>query len=176
MPNWYSVAPPHDDIKQGDFDESVFAAKLGDVVSGDAPPDYSDPYAFFQKTYLTKGLEKLLRSVHRKLEAGKGPGVVELQTPFGGGKTHALILAYHYLKNGPGRCVSRPRTRGSGGGSSSQRRRPRGRRRSRGSPRRPLPRCRTSAPCRYAGNRSPGPRGLPAGRSRLCCPTCRGRD
>jgi predicted AAA+ superfamily ATPase len=100
MPNWYSVAPPHNDIKQGDFDESVFAAKLGDVVTGDAPPDYNDPYAFFQKTYLTKGLENLLQSVHRKLEAGKGPGVVELQTPFGGGKTHALILVYHYLKNG----------------------------------------------------------------------------
>ncbi len=100
MPKWYSVAPPHDDIKQGDFDESVFAAKLGDVVTGDAPPDYNDPYAFFQKTYLTKGLEKLLQSVHRKLEGGKGPGVVELQTPFGGGKTHALILVYHYLKNG----------------------------------------------------------------------------
>jgi len=100
MPNWYSVAPPHEDIKQGDFDESVFAAKLGDVVTGDAPPDYNDPYAFFQKTYLTKGLEQLLQSVHRKLEAGRGPGVVELQTPFGGGKTHALILVYHYLQNG----------------------------------------------------------------------------
>ncbi|MBB4069231.1 hypothetical protein GGQ18_001815 [Salinibacter ruber] len=100
MPSWYTVAPPHDDIKEGDFDESVFAAKLGDVVSGDAPPDYSDPYAFFQKTYLTKGLENLLQSVYRKLEHGKGPGVVELQTPFGGGKTHALILAYHYLNNG----------------------------------------------------------------------------
>jgi hypothetical protein len=101
MPSkWYSIAPPHDDIKQGDFDESVFAAKLGEVVRGGAPADYNDPYAFFQKTYLTKGLENLLQSVYRKLETGKGPGVVELQTPFGGGKTHALILVYHYLKNG----------------------------------------------------------------------------
>lgn len=98
--NWYTVAPPHEDIRKGDFDESVFAAKLGDVVTGDAPPDYSDPYAFYQKTYLTAGLEKLLERVHKKLGQGRGPGVVQLQTPFGGGKTHALILVYHYLKNG----------------------------------------------------------------------------
>lgn len=100
MPNWYTVAPPHDDIKQGDFDESVFAAKLGDVVSGDAPPSYDDPYAFFRSTYLTKGLENLLQRVHRKLRTGQGAGVLQLKTPFGGGKTHALILTYHYLTSG----------------------------------------------------------------------------
>jgi len=100
MPNWYNVATPHEDIRNGDFDESVFAAKLGDVVDGVAPPDYNDPYVFYKKTYLTAGLEKLLRRVCEKLDQGRGPGVVQLQTPFGGGKTHALILVYHYLSNG----------------------------------------------------------------------------
>jgi hypothetical protein len=100
MPTWYNVARPHEDIRNGDFDESVFAAKLGDVVDGVAPPDYNDPYAFFRKTYLTAGLEKLLQRVYKKLDEGRGPGVVQLQTPFGGGKTHALILVYHYLSNG----------------------------------------------------------------------------
>lgn len=100
MPNWYDVAPPHEDIRKGDFDEAVFAAKLGDVVTGDAPPDYNDPYAFYKKTYLTEGLKKLLGRVYRKLGEGGGPGVVQLQTPFGGGKTHALILVYHYLASG----------------------------------------------------------------------------
>ncbi len=100
MLNWYTVAPPHDDIKQGHFDESVFAAKLGDVVSGDAPPSYDDPYAFFRSTYLTKGLKNLLQRVHRKLSTGQGAGVLQLKTPFGGGKTHALILTYHYLTSG----------------------------------------------------------------------------
>jgi hypothetical protein len=100
MPDWYNVAKPHQDIRNGDFDESVFAAKLGDVVDGVAPPDYNDPYVFYKKTYLTAGLEKLLRRVYKKLDQGRGPGVVQLQTPFGGGKTHALILTYHYLSNG----------------------------------------------------------------------------
>lgn len=100
MTKWYRVAPPHEDIRAGDFDESVFAAKLGDVVDGSAPPDYSDPYAFYKKTYLTAGLEKLLERIYSKLAEGRGPGVVQLQTPFGGGKTHALILAYHYLAHG----------------------------------------------------------------------------
>jgi predicted AAA+ superfamily ATPase len=100
MPNWYNVATPHEDIRKGDFDESDFAAKLGDVVDGVAAPDYNDPYVFYKKNYLTKGLKKLLQSVYKKLDQGRGPGVVQLQTPFGGGKTHALILVYHYLSNG----------------------------------------------------------------------------
>ena len=100
MRNWFDIAVPHEDIRKGDFDEAVFAAKLGDVTRGQAPEDYNDPFAFYKKTYLTDGLEHLLQRVSEKLDSGKGPGVVELQTPFGGGKTHALILVYHYLKSG----------------------------------------------------------------------------
>ena len=100
MQNWFDVITPHEDIRKGHFDEAVFAAKLGDVTSGEAPPDYNDPYAFYKKTYITSGLENLLQRVSEKLTDGKGPGVVQLQTPFGGGKTHALILTYHYLTSG----------------------------------------------------------------------------
>lgn len=100
MQKWFQIATPHEDIREGDFDESVFAAKLGRVVSGDAPEAYGNAFVFFKKTYLTNGLEQLLQKVHRKLTDGKGPGVVQLQTPFGGGKTHALILLYHYLTSG----------------------------------------------------------------------------
>jgi len=82
------------------LDESVFAADLGDVHGGRAAPDYQDPYRFFKKTYLTQGLGSLLNKVQLKLTEGKGPGVVELQTPFGGGKTHAQIAVYHYVKHG----------------------------------------------------------------------------
>lgn len=100
MENWFDIVEPHSDIIEGDFDESVFAAKLDAVVSGEAPPDYSDPYVFFRKTYFTRGITSLLRKVHRKLTEGKGSGVIEIKTPFGGGKTHALISIYHYIKNG----------------------------------------------------------------------------
>ncbi|MBS1253271.1 MAG: hypothetical protein MAG451_02320 [Anaerolineales bacterium] len=100
MKNWFDIAVPHEDIRQGDFDEAVFAADLGDVVAGRGAVDYKDPYTFYKKTYLTYGLENLLGQVHKKLTTGQGPSVLELQTPFGGGKTHALVLTYHYLENG----------------------------------------------------------------------------
>lgn len=100
MRNWFDIAVPHEDIRNGDFDEAVFAADLGDVVRGRAAADYNDPYLLYKKTYLTHGLESLLRQVHARLSSGKGSGVVELQTPFGGGKTHALVTVYHYLRNG----------------------------------------------------------------------------
>jgi hypothetical protein len=100
MENWFDIVEPHEDIKKGDFDEAVFAAKLDEVLAGTAPPDYNDPYEFFKKTYFTEGITDLLKKVHRKLSEGKGSGVIEIQTPFGGGKTHALVAIYHYLRNG----------------------------------------------------------------------------
>jgi hypothetical protein len=100
MKSWYDLIPPHEDIKKGDFDEAVFAADVSDVASGDAPEDYRDPYLFYTKTYLTAGLKNLLARVHNTLANGKGSSVVQIQTPFGGGKTHALVSIYHYLKNG----------------------------------------------------------------------------
>lgn len=85
MSVWYDIVEPHQDIKDGNFDESVFAAKLGDVVSGRARPEYGDPQIFFTKTYLTEGLNNLLSLVQNKLKNGKGSSVVEIKTPLGGG-------------------------------------------------------------------------------------------
>ena len=62
MRNWFDIVTPHQDIRDGHFDEAVFAADLGDVVAGRAVPDYSDPYAFYKKTYLTDGLKALVTS------------------------------------------------------------------------------------------------------------------
>ncbi|MBN1139287.1 MAG: ATP-binding protein [Anaerolineae bacterium] len=100
MRNWFDIIQPHEDIRKGHFDEAIFAADLGDVVSGDAPADYLDPGLFFRKTYLTGGLQHLLVRVHDKLATGLGQSVIEIQTPFGGGKTHSLVTVYHYLKHG----------------------------------------------------------------------------
>ncbi|MCB0164247.1 MAG: ATP-binding protein [Anaerolineae bacterium] len=100
MRNWFDIITPHADIRKGQFDEAVFAADVGDVADGNAPTDYSDPYLFFKKTYLTDGLTNLLTRVHDKLTTGQGNAVVQIQTPFGGGKTHSLVTIYHYLKHG----------------------------------------------------------------------------
>jgi predicted AAA+ superfamily ATPase len=100
MTTWYDVVEPHEDIKKGDFDEAIFAAKLGDVALGKAVVDYNEPSLFFKKTYFTEGITHLLSMVYTKLKDGRGSSVVEIKTPFGGGKTHALIAIYHYIKNG----------------------------------------------------------------------------
>ncbi len=99
LPSWWQVTTPHKDIKEGRLNEAIFAADLGDVFYGKAPLEYIDESIFFQKTYPTKGLKNLLENVLSRLSNGKGDPVIQLQTPFGGGKTHALLALYHAVKN-----------------------------------------------------------------------------
>lgn len=96
---WWQHAEPHDDIKKGRFDESTFAAKLDDVVAGRAPIEYQHADEFFRKTYLTKELRGLLVDTLKRLAGTGGEAVVQLRTPFGGGKTHTLIALYHLIKS-----------------------------------------------------------------------------
>jgi len=95
---WWQVVMPHKDIREKSFSEAVFAADLGDVLSGTAPEEYRDPRLFFEKTYLTEGLKNLAHNVLSRLSTGQGDPVIQLQTPFGGGKTHALLTLYHLVK------------------------------------------------------------------------------
>ena len=99
LPSWWQVTIPHKDIKAGKMSEAIFAADLGDVVRSKAPIEYQDARVFSQKTYLTKGLKNLLDNVISCLSGGKGDRVIQIQTPFGGGKTHALLMLYHLIKN-----------------------------------------------------------------------------
>ena len=100
MKPWWQVVVPHKDIRDGRFDEAVFAADLGDVVNKSGPVDYLDPEVFFDKTYLTAGLKGLIKNVLFRLSGKSGTdSVIQLQTPFGGGKTHTLVALYHLLKN-----------------------------------------------------------------------------
>ena len=98
-PYWWQVVTLHRDIREGRFDESVFAADLGDVARGKGSDDYRDASLFIKKTYLTKGLENLIINVAKRLNGEQGDAVIQLQTPFGGGKTHALLTLYHVIKN-----------------------------------------------------------------------------
>lgn len=99
LPLWWQVTTPHKDIRDGRPSEAIFAADLGDVVYGKAPLEYKDASIFFEKTYLTKGLKNLLENVLSRLSGEKGDPVIQLQTPFGGGKTHALLALYHAVEN-----------------------------------------------------------------------------
>jgi hypothetical protein len=93
---WHQVVVPHRDIREGRLDESIFAADLSDVVSDRGPLEYRDAATFFRRTYPTQGLVNLMAAVLSRMAGqGRGEAVIQIQTPFGGGKTHALIALYH---------------------------------------------------------------------------------
>ena len=97
MKNWVDVVRPHEDILSGDLEMAVFAADLGSVVSRDRAVRevYRDPAAFFRATYLTSSMRSLLEDVLSALAGRGGDRVLQLRTPFGGGKTHSLLALYH---------------------------------------------------------------------------------
>lgn len=92
---WRDVVEPHQDVATGEFQQAEFAADLAKVHSGSAPAEYRDPKQFYSRTYLTDGLSALLVGAAKRLSAGGGDPVVELQTNFGGGKTHSMLALYH---------------------------------------------------------------------------------
>lgn len=92
------VALPHRDILEGRLSMDVFAADLWQVFRGNAPVEYQDPDIFFQKTFVTSGLKNLIDVAEKRLDGYGGESVIQLQTPFGGGKTHGLIALYHKMK------------------------------------------------------------------------------
>ena len=95
MKPFISVARPHDDVLRESLELDVFAANIWSVYKGEAPVEYQDPRIFESKTYQTRGLRNIVDVVRARLEGRGGDSVIQLQTPFGGGKTHALIALYH---------------------------------------------------------------------------------
>ena len=100
---WREVVEPHQDVATGDFLQAEFAADLGKVHAGSAPSEYGDPQEFFGRTYLTDGLGALLVGAAKRLSDAGGDPVVELQTNFGGGKTHSMLALYHMAGGTPAR-------------------------------------------------------------------------
>lgn len=98
---WREVVEPHPDVATGEFQQAEFAADLAKVHSGSAPAEYRDPKQFFSRTYLTEGLSSLLVGAAKRLSGSGGDPVVELQTNFGGGKTHSMLALYHMAGPAP---------------------------------------------------------------------------
>lgn len=100
--SWREVIPPHADVAEGDFSAAEFAADLYRVAHGEGAPEYLDPVEFFARTYLTEGLRDLLTSAARRLSGdGNAKPVINLQTTFGGGKTHSMLALYHLFSGIP---------------------------------------------------------------------------
>lgn len=98
---WRDVATPHEDVATGRYNVAEFAADLGQVHRGQASDEYGEPRSFFDRTFITEGLRSLLKLGIERLANTGGEPVVELQTSFGGGKTHSMLALYH-LASGVG--------------------------------------------------------------------------
>lgn len=92
---WREIATPHPDVASGRYRMAEFAADLFQVITGKAETEYIDADEFFRRTYLTEGLTRLLKGAWSRLASAGGDPVVELQTNFGGGKTHSMLALYH---------------------------------------------------------------------------------
>ncbi len=92
---WREIAKPHRDVLEGTFKQSEFAADITQVANGTAPAEYQDAEQFFARTFITEGMRLLLGSVAERLAGKGGDPVIQLQTAFGGGKTHTMLAVYH---------------------------------------------------------------------------------
>jgi predicted AAA+ superfamily ATPase len=92
---WREVVTPHPDVASGRYQQAEFAADLWQVHLGEGSDEYRDPVEFFRRTYLTESLKRLLVGAVERLSGKGGDPVVQLQTNFGGGKTHSMLALYH---------------------------------------------------------------------------------
>ena len=100
LPYWWEVCTPREGFQDpAHIDESLFAATLGGVFAGSAREEYLDPMRFISHTYFTDNLAQMVRDIASRMSGGAGPAVTEVQTPFGGGKTHALLTLYHLINS-----------------------------------------------------------------------------
>jgi predicted AAA+ superfamily ATPase len=92
---WREVVSPHKDVATGRYQQAEFAADLWQVHIGEGSDEYRKPVEFFRRTFLTESLKHLLKGAVQRLSGLGSDPVVQLQTNFGGGKTHSMLALYH---------------------------------------------------------------------------------
>lgn len=92
---WREVVTPHADVASGRYQQAEFAADLWQVHLGEGSDEYRKPTEFFRRTFLTESLKQMLVNGVQRLSGTGGDPVVQLQTNFGGGKTHSMLALYH---------------------------------------------------------------------------------
>jgi hypothetical protein len=98
---WTDVAQPNQDVAGGALDMGTYAVNLARVFRRrpGVPDVYGRPDRFFAATYFTEKLRELLTDVLEVLAGGPGDQVLQLRTPFGGGKTHTLVALLHLARD-----------------------------------------------------------------------------
>ncbi len=95
LKSWRDVVNPHGDVATGRYQQAEFAADLWQVHLGQGVDEYRKPQEFFRRTFLTESLKQLLIGGVQRISGKGGDPVVQLQTNFGGGKTHSMLALYH---------------------------------------------------------------------------------
>ena len=102
LKSWREVLRPHDDVATGNYSASEFAADLYMVSQNEGSSEYVEPIEFFRRTYLTEGLRELLDRGIRRISGDENASpIINLQTNFGGGKTHSMLALWHLFGNAP---------------------------------------------------------------------------
>jgi predicted AAA+ superfamily ATPase len=100
---WRELITPHADVAGGHYQSAEFAADLWQVHLKEGADEYRKPEEFFRRTYLTESLRRLLVGALKRIASGSGDPVVQLQTNFGGGKTHSMLALYHLFSGADGK-------------------------------------------------------------------------
>jgi predicted AAA+ superfamily ATPase len=101
LPPWREVVTPHPDVSSGRYQQAEFAADLWQVYQNEGSDEYKHPTEFYRRTFITQGLKQLLERGLARLTGRGGDPVVELQTNFGGGKTHSMLALWHLFSGTP---------------------------------------------------------------------------
>ncbi|MEI8198092.1 MAG: Swt1 family HEPN domain-containing protein, partial [Phycisphaerae bacterium] len=98
---WREIVTPHPDVASGHYQQAEFAADLWQVYLKEGTDEYKNPTEFYRRTFLTEGLKTLLRGAVQRLAGTGGDPVIELQTNFGGGKTHSMLALFLLFSGSP---------------------------------------------------------------------------
>lgn len=98
---WSQCVRLNTDVESGNTAIATYAIDLGGVIAGDknVPKVYRDAESFFRATYPTASMRRLMEEVLARLAGSVGDRVLQLRSPFGGGKSHLLLALYHGINN-----------------------------------------------------------------------------
>ena len=99
MKNVWETCAFSDDIISADFSKAKFAVELHEFLDNSAGSAYQDPEVFFDNTFPTDQMKFLVKDTLKRLESGRGQSTTVINTGFGGGKTHSLLLLHHIISS-----------------------------------------------------------------------------
>jgi hypothetical protein len=88
-------------VASGRYQPAEFAADHWQVYRGEGSDEYKHPTEFYRRTFIAVGLKRLLIQALLRLNGNGGDPVAELQTNFGGGKTHSILALYRLFTGKP---------------------------------------------------------------------------